>query len=235
MPTLVMLFALLLVACGSAEPPVCPLGRVEACACPGGSQGAQECGPLGVWSACVCLGGDAGNAVAVADATPDAVVDAPDVPQDATPEITAPDVIAVADVSRDAPDDAPRPIGNEPPAATDHVERMQVWESVNGGPFAYVPAWTCTVTATNAVVLRGLVGSVNVAASGAVIGSTPQCPGSILSPLETPAPVLYRGADGRTRANAVARGAVSPPSPCRDSTFTVERFEVRAFGCTTSP
>ena len=107
MPALVMLFALLLVACGSAEPPACPLGRVEACACPGGSQGAQECGPLGVWSACVCLGGDAGNAVAVADATPDAVVDAPDVPQDATPEITAPDVIAVADVPQDAPDDAP--------------------------------------------------------------------------------------------------------------------------------
>lgn len=106
MPTLVMLFALLLVACGSAEPPACPLGRVEACACPGGSQGAQECGPLGVWSACVCLGGDAGNAVAVADATPDAVVDAPDVPQDATPEITAPDVIAVADVPQDVSADA---------------------------------------------------------------------------------------------------------------------------------
>lgn len=139
MPTLVMLFALLLVACGSAEPPVCPLGRVEACACPGGSQGAQECGPLGVWSACVCLGGDAGNAVAVADATPDAVVDAPDVPQDATPEITAPDVIAVADVPQDVSADAD-PLDTRATSVSVVVRSSSLtWSTPRAQP-------TCTVT-----------------------------------------------------------------------------------------
>jgi len=57
---LVVLFALL-VACAGEPPASCgAIGRVAACPCPGGAQGAQECGPAGVWGACACPGADAG-------------------------------------------------------------------------------------------------------------------------------------------------------------------------------
>lgn len=62
-------------ACAGDPPPSCgALGLVAACPCPGGGQGAQECGPAGVWGPCVCGPADAGG-----DVGADAGTDAPDV------------------------------------------------------------------------------------------------------------------------------------------------------------
>lgn len=95
------LFTVLFAACGSETPVACDLGRVTACACPGGSLGAQECGPLGVWSACVCSSADAGADVAAvvdreppADAAPDR--EPVEVGADASSDVSASD--AVVDV-----------------------------------------------------------------------------------------------------------------------------------------
>ena len=52
--------ALVCVACGGEDPeeardPVCEAGRVEACACPGGAEGAQACADDGSkWGECEC-------------------------------------------------------------------------------------------------------------------------------------------------------------------------------------
>lgn len=44
-----------LAACTGEPPASCgALGRSASCPCPGGAEGAQECGPSGVWTACVC-------------------------------------------------------------------------------------------------------------------------------------------------------------------------------------
>lgn len=225
-----LLFALA-ASCGAAEPPACPLGRTAACACPGGVQGAQECGPLGVWGVCVCPGADAGADIADADAGADAGATDVASDADASADVAAVDVGAdAADATADA-----TPASDAPPSATDHAETMQVWESINGGPFVRAPAWNCSLTTANAVVIRALVGSVSISPSGTTSGSTPQCPGAIFADVTASAPTLYRSSDGRLRANASAGGSVSPPSTCRDSAEVVARFELRAFGCPTSP
>lgn len=73
-----------LCACGADPLPSCGApGLARSCPCPGGAQGAQECGPGGAWEACVC---------ATPDAAPDAAADAvapPDGPRDAPAEASA--------------------------------------------------------------------------------------------------------------------------------------------------
>lgn len=73
-----LLALLALVACSPVEAPSrCAPGVQIACACPGGAQGAQACGPSGDgYGACACPDGAAPGDVAVADsATADAVPD----------------------------------------------------------------------------------------------------------------------------------------------------------------
>ena len=65
---------LALAACSAAPPPSCGApGLVRACACVGGAQGAQECGPGGAWSVCMCP--DGGAMEAGVDAGRDAAQD----------------------------------------------------------------------------------------------------------------------------------------------------------------
>jgi hypothetical protein len=95
----VALVSTFLAACGSDVPPSCgQVGRSAACACPGGTQGAQECGPFGAWSICACPG--------AADAAPEAGADAAQ-PADAPVAAEAgADALAVADAATDAPTEA---------------------------------------------------------------------------------------------------------------------------------
>jgi hypothetical protein len=89
-------------ACGAEPPASCGApGRVMACACPGGSQGAQECGPGGAWSVCVCP--DGGAMEAGADAGRDAGRDAIPTPTDVDPGCDggAPSRCGAACVNRD--------------------------------------------------------------------------------------------------------------------------------------
>ncbi len=221
MPTLVMLFALLLVACGSAEPPACPLGRVEACACPGGSQGAQECGPLGVWGACVCLGGDAG---AVADATPDAAVDVTsDVPRDATPEITTNDVVAVADVPQDVSADAD-PLDTRATSVSVVVRSSSLtWSTPRAQPTCAVTGGTLSLGAdydrpehASFTVLGPLAGPVTLT----MVSSAGTAMSDVRATIITSARYLTDG-ESVTRVNAAVRGTPWPG-------FSVE---VTALGC----
>ncbi len=74
-----------LCACGADPLPSCGApGLARSCPCPGGAQGAQECGPGGAWEACVCADGgaaeagvDAGRDAAQVDAAHEAATDAP--------------------------------------------------------------------------------------------------------------------------------------------------------------
>lgn len=100
----ILALLLVLVGCAAEPPASCgALGRVAACACPGGAQGAQECGPFGVWGACACPSTDAGAEAAAPDAPPPPV-DGPGAP-DAGAD--APEVAADASAPPDGPTDAP--------------------------------------------------------------------------------------------------------------------------------
>lgn len=232
------LFALLLAACGSETPATCELGRVSACACPGGTQGAQECGPLGVWSACVCSSRDAAVGDAVADGAADAAGDAStgdvvavgdtpvaDVAADAADVADA----AVADAAADVPPDAPTTM----PSQTDLVP-MQVWLSINGGSFARLTSGRCYRAANNNVMIAApsVLGTVGVTAAGARASVTLQCPGAIDEGFVGLRHTAFRDGSGAIVAvNTGASARVVPPSSCGDLPVVVERFEVQAFGC----
>lgn len=241
---LLALLAIVCVACGS-EPaaPRCELGRSSACTCSSGGAGAQECGPSGVWSPCVC---------AALDAAPVDVAVAVDAPADTAPDVAHVDAASdVAVVERDVPGldvavdaspaadadaavDAPPPIGDAPPALADHIERMQVWESINGSPPAYVPSGVCVLSASNAnVFVRVPLGTARIYDSMPPLVTT-QCPASITTDRAAEPLVRYRVA-GAVRANASASAAISPPDVCGDDMVRVSTHAVWAFGCPMAP
>jgi len=102
-PTFLAALVAASLACGAEPLPSCGApGLARSCPCPGGAQGAQECGPGGAWTACVCA--DGGTLEAGVDAGRDAAPDiGPDVSADASP---AADADADADAAVDGPRDA---------------------------------------------------------------------------------------------------------------------------------
>ena len=230
------LFALLLVACGSETPATCEIGRVSACACPGGTQGAQECGPLGVWSACVCSPRDAAVGDVVADGAADAAGDASPVDVVAVGDAPVADVAAdaadvadaaVADAAADVPPDAPATM----PSQTALVP-MQVWISINGGPFERDALGSCYRDPTVFTArIRSRVGSIGVTPTGARQSVTLQCPGAIDEGFAGLPHTPFRSGGSIVAVNTGASARVVPPSPCGDSPVVVERFDVQAFGC----
>lgn len=180
------------------------------------------------------------DVTAVVDAAADTISDVTQTP-DATPDAAVVDVAVDAadaadvavDVATDSPFDAPVTM----PSQSDRVGIPQVWLSINGGPFERDPAGSCSRRYPSfAVTIRARVGAVSVMPTGARGSVMLQCPGAIDDAFQGIAHTTFRDSFGAISSTNTGAGlSLVPPSACGDSPEVVARFELRAFGCPTSP